>query len=208
MKRSYFILFVCIICSSLYALSDTDSIKESYYKSYSYEKMGNYTDAIKVLEYLYNQYPDGYTLNYRLGYLEFLNLHYANSLHYYEKAMKLQPTALDAKTGYLSVLIAQEKFEKAETIAYQIVNSDYYNYYGNLNLSYIFRMENKLDLAEQISLKMLAIYPIDTSFLNEYGIINFYQENYDKSASLFESVIILDPENVTAKEFLNVLSQK
>jgi len=64
-----------------------DEIKNAYYRSYQYEKSGNYEDAIKSLMPVYNKYPDGYTLNLRLGWLYYLNKKYANSIYHYEKAM-------------------------------------------------------------------------------------------------------------------------
>ncbi len=61
MKKLLILLAVC-----LFAFSNKD-IQNLYYKSYNYEKMGDYKDAIKVLIPLYKKYPKGYTLNLRLA---------------------------------------------------------------------------------------------------------------------------------------------
>ena len=60
-------------------------IKKAYYDSYNYEKMGDYKDAIKVLIPIYNKYPNGYTLNLRLGWLFYLSKKYQNALDHYKK---------------------------------------------------------------------------------------------------------------------------
>lgn len=190
-----------IISSFIIGFSDAD-IKTAYSQSYRYEKMTNYDDAIKALYPLYNAFPQGYTLNLRLGYLHTLNKQYANAIEMYQKAIKIAPSALDAKLGYAYVLMIQEKFDQAEAVAIQIVNMDYYNYYGNFRLAYCLRQQGKLDLAQQVVVKMLAVYPIDGLFLAEYGKIKVSKKEVDAAKQLFQSVLILDPENVEAKAYL------
>jgi len=196
------ILLSLFICTALFALTDQE-IRDAYYKSYNYEKMANYTDAIKAILTVYNEYPEGYTVNLRLGWLYYLNQNYANSLERYEKAIKISPYSIEAKLGHLLPLLAQERYGDVEKEAFQILNVDYYNYYGNMRLVFALRMQQKLDMAEKIALKMLAIYPIDISFLTEYGLIKFARGEKDTAVKLFYDILILDPENVTAKQFLS-----
>lgn len=195
------ILLSLFICATLFALTDQE-IRDAYYKSYNYEKMANYTDAIKAILTVYNEYPEGYTVNLRLGWLYYLNQNYANSLERYEKAIKISPYSIEAKLGHLLPLLAQERYGDVEKEAFQILNVDYYNYYGNMRLVFALRMQQKLDMAEKIALKMLAIYPIDISFLTEYALIKFTQEEKDTAFRVFYDILILDPENVTAKSYL------
>ncbi len=183
------------------ALTDAE-IWEAYYKSYNYEKMENYQDAIKALLPVYTAYPDGYTVNIRLGWLYYLNKKYANSLEHYDNAIKSAPYSLEAKLGRLLPLLAQEKYDQVETEAFMILNVDYYNYYGNLRLIIALRMQGKYDVAEKIALKMLTVYPIDILFLTEYGLIKSAQGDTDTAVRVFNDILILDPENVTAKAFL------
>jgi tetratricopeptide (TPR) repeat protein len=195
------ILISLLILRSLFALTD-EEIKDAYYKSYNYEKMENYTDAIKAIMPVYNDYPETYTVNLRLGWLYYLNQNYANSLEHYGKAIKISPYSLEAKLGELLPLLAQERHGDVEKKAFQILDVDYYNYYGNLRLVYALRMQQKLDVAEKIALKMLAIYPIDVSFLSEYALIKFARGEKESAFKLFYDILILDPENVTAKSYL------
>jgi tetratricopeptide (TPR) repeat protein len=199
MKR--IILISLLVLTNLFALSDQE-IKDAYYKSYNYEKMGNYTDAIKAIMPVYNNYPKTYTVNLRLGWLYYLNENYANSLEHYRKAIKISPYSLEAKLGELLPLLVRERYGEVEKKAFQILDADYYNYYGNLRLVFALRMQQKSDLAEKIALKMLAIYPIDVSFLTEYALIKFAQGEKDTAFKLFYDILILDPENVTAKSYI------
>jgi tetratricopeptide (TPR) repeat protein len=206
MKFIITILAIIIFTHPVFALK-TGKIQSSYYKSYNYEKMGNYNDAIKALQIVYSKFPKGYTLNFRLGYLYFLNKNYTNSITHYKKAIQSAPYSVEPKLGLMSVLIAKSSYEKAEEIGLQVLNADYYNYYGNLRLAYILRLENKLELAEKILLKMLGLYPIDVPFLTQYGILKYINKKYSEATQIFYDILILDPENVTANEYILLLEK-
>lgn len=178
-------------------------IQEAYYKSYNYEKLQDYENAIKAIMPVYKEYPNGYTLNLRLGWLYYLNKNYANSIFYYDNAVKIAPNAVEPKLGSLLPLLAQKRYPEAETIASQILLIDYYSYYGNLRLAYSLRMEGKFPLADKVVDKMLVLYPTDVSFLTEKALLYVAQKNMDEAIKLFSDIIILDPENVTAKYYLN-----
>jgi len=194
-------LCLLILSSNLWALTARE-IAQSYYKSYNYEKMGNYGDAVKAILPVYQEYQKGYTVNLRLAWLYYLNKNYANSLEHYENAIKIAPYSLEAKLGHLMPLLAQEKYQQVEKESFEILNRDYYNYYGNLRLIFALRMEKKYDSAEKIALKMLALYPIDVSFLTEYALIKYGQGEKKTAIQTFNNILILDPENVTAKKYL------
>jgi len=179
-----------------------EKIKEAYSKSFQYEKIGRYKDAIKALSAVYNEYPDGYTINLRLGWLYYLSKRYANSIFHYEKAIKINPYSIEAKLGYTLPLLAQERFSDVEKVCYQILYTDFYNYYGNLRLSYVLRMQKKYDLAEKVSKKMLYIYPTDINFLTELGIIEYLKGSKKEAIKIFKNILILDPENSTAKKYV------
>jgi len=195
------VLIILLLINSSYAL-DYQEIKKSYYRSYQYEKTGDYENAIKALMFVYNEYPDGYTVNLRLGWLYYLMKRYANSVFHYKKAIKAAPYSVEAKLGYTLPLLAQKKFSEVESICYQIINTDFYNYYGNLRLSYALRMEKKYETAIKIAQKMLALYPTDVNFLIEIALSKFSLGKKEEAKKIFLDVLILDPENITAREYL------
>jgi tetratricopeptide (TPR) repeat protein len=180
-----------------------EDIKEAYYKSYQYEKVQDYENAIKSIMPIYKKYPKGYTLNLRLGWLYFLWGKYANSLHHYGEAMKINPYSIEAKLGYTLHLMAQGKFSEVEKLCYQILSVDPYNYYANLRLVRALKQQRKLDVALKVVNKMLAVYPTDVSFLTELALIKYSSGSKEEALSIFRDILILDPENVVAKEYLN-----
>ena len=194
-------LLLLLVSANLLALTDAE-IREAYYKSYNYEKIQNYNDAINTLMPVYNEFPNTYTVNLRLGWLYYLSTNYANAISHYDRSIKISPYSLEAKLGRLLPLLAQHRYGEVEKEAFQILNVDYYNYYGNLRLAYALRMQQKFDVAVKITQKMLAIYPIDVQFLTEFALGKIGLGETDEAMAVFSNILILDPENVTAKSYL------
>ena len=177
------------------------NIKQIYEKSYNYEKMGDYKDAIKVLIPLLQKYPNGYTLNLRVAYLFFLNKNYANAIKYYEKASAILPYSLEPKLGLARVYLAMGKYDNAINVANTILKTDYYNYYGNYYLARALYYKKDYKNALAITNKMLTLYPTSVLYLTLLGEIYW---NIDKKTAvkIFNDLLILDPNNVVAKSYL------
>jgi tetratricopeptide (TPR) repeat protein len=193
-------LFLLVFVSSLFAITP-EEIQEAYHKSFNYEQIEDYENAIRSLSSVLDEYPNGYTVNLRLGWLYYLLGRYANSIEHYQKAVQIVPTSLEAKNGLMLPMLAQNKYGDAVSIAYQVVSVDHYNYYGNMRLAYSLRMEKKYDQAEQILNKMLAVYPTDITFLTELALVKYNQGDKEKAGNLMWDVLTLDPENETAKNY-------
>jgi tetratricopeptide (TPR) repeat protein len=201
-------LLVTLLFNTISFSLTYEDIKNAYQKSYLYEKIGDYADAVKALMPVYKAYPNGYTVNLRLGWLFYLLKKYDNSEFHYRKAIKAIPSSVEAKLGLTLPLMAQQKWQETERVIYQILKTDYYNYYGNLKLCYVLEQEKKYPLMQTVALKMLAIYPTSVPFLVYLAKSYYYLGNKEKAVKLFKDVLILDPENVTAKEFLQKVEKK
>ncbi|ADY73507.1 Tetratricopeptide TPR_1 repeat-containing protein [Desulfurobacterium thermolithotrophum DSM 11699] len=202
MKLMLNIVTALILSSSLAYSMTYEEIKNSYEKSYMFERQRDYTDAIKALMPIYQSYPNGYTVNLRLGWLYYLLKKYANSEYHYKKALKVIPTSVEAMLGLSLSYMAQERWNDVESLMYQVLKVDYYNYYGNLRLCIALRKQKKFSISETVARKMLSIYPTDVNFLNELAISLYSQGKKSYARSIFKDVLILDPENVVAKTYL------
>ena len=178
------------------------NVRAAYHRSYTYEKTQDYGNAIKSILLVYRKYPNGYTVNLRLGWLFYLKGAYANSLQHYQKAVKTLPSSITPRLGYTLPLIAQKKWTAVEQTLNQILKVDFYNYTANLRLSYILRMQKKFDLAEKVIKKMLAFYPSDIALLGELALIYQAKGNLKGTENLYRDILILDPENTAARAFL------
>ena len=192
---------------SVNAIND-DTPDLSYSKSYSYERVGDYNNAINSLSPLYKKTPDDYILNLRFGYLYYLQGNFSNAKFHYLAAKKISPNAFSPQLGMMRISNIKEEFDNSEALGYSIIKNDLYNYYANLYLSYALRKNKKFDASAEIDKKMLDVYPDDTTFLLEYGLLKFQQKNYKKTKEILSLLLILEPENVSAKEVLSQINQQ
>jgi len=181
--------------------AEFEEIKSQYFKSYDYEKVGRYSEAIKVLAPLYKKYPKGYTLNLRFGWLFFLDKKYNDAIKYYKKASLVNSFALDPKLGLIRVYLATYSYKKAESVAYEILKMDYYNYYANLYAVQALISQKKYDIALSMVRKMLALYPTDVKFLEQLAIV-YKATNSKYLKQVYEDILILDPNNVFVRSNL------
>ncbi len=207
-SRAHLALFFLSLffCQLSRAAVPTDAeIRDAYHKSYRYEKAQNYADAIKALAPVVDAYPTAYTVNLRLGWLNYLTGGFATARKHYETAIKAAPDSIEAKLGHTLPLMAQEKWDDAAAVARQVLRIDPSNYTANLRLAYVLRLQKKFDAAEQILNGMLVLYPTDISLLTEFALIKLAKDNKPEAKRVFNDILTLDPENVTAKAQLSKL---
>jgi len=174
-------------------------ILECYTTSHSHERTQNYDDAISALAPLRRNNARDYTLNLRLGWLYYLSGNYANSRQYYQRAAVVSRSSVETRLGYMLPLLAQERYEEVESVARQVINIDYANYYANLRLAYALRLQKKHDQAEKVLDQMLLLYPSDVSFLTELGLVKEAQNEPQAARQIFYDVLTLYPDNATAR---------
>lgn len=195
--------FVLALLITVSLWSYEDFVQKAYYDSYNYEKMENYPDAIKAIQVVYERYPKVYTPNFRLGWLFYLNKNYANAIEHYEAAITIVPTSAEAKLGLIQVLQAQGKQDEAKRLIYDILQSDLYNYFANRYLVTSLNATGEYDPSLKVIYKMLAYYPTDVFFLTKLAQIYAQQKQTKLAESVFMDVIILDPVNPDAINYLN-----
>jgi len=194
-------LILLLAFSLLSSDEDFKSIKSAYFKSYDYEQVGKYKEAIKILSPLYKKYPKGYTLNLRLGWLFYLQKQYNNSIEYYKTASLANTVAFDPKLGLVRVYLATYSYEEAQTVTTELLKLDHYNYYANLYMAQSLIAQKKYEIAVKIINKMLALYPTDVLFLEQ--LLISYKATHNKYyKDVYESILILDPNNVLVRSTL------
>lgn len=179
-----------------------EQLRECFRRSHTYEATQEYANAIKALAPVFRSSPQSYTLNLRLGWLYYLSGSHANAAQHYGQATKVAPGAIEAELGYLLPLLAQGRWEQAETVATKIIKVDYCNYYANLRLAYALRRQKKHDQAEKVANRMLVLYPTDVKLLTEMALTKLGQGDKASAAKLLSRVLLLDPENVAVTEVL------
>lgn len=193
-----FLLSLLLFVSIVSADQTQQSVRQSYLKSYDYERMGKYEEAIKVLIPLYKKYPKTYTLNLRFGWLFYLKGNFADAIGHYKKASLLKPYAIDPRLGLANVYLKTQNYSKAIPITLEILKIDYYNFYGNLYYIQALAAQKKYKLAKEVIFKMLSLYPTSVVYLEQLAHI-YKAEKSPYFKQTIEDILILDPNNVYAK---------
>jgi tetratricopeptide (TPR) repeat protein len=196
------IVLLAFLTAPVAATGQDLDIAGAYRRSLEHERTQDYQNAIRSLAPVYEAYPGGYTVNLRMGWLFYLNGNYNNAGAHYDVATTAAPAALEPKLGHLLPLLAQGRWAEAEGLAYQVVSVDHYNYYGNLRLAVALRMQGKVEQAYQIALKMVSAYPTEIPYLVELAQVEDARGKKDEAKRLFGEILILDPENQTARRYL------
>lgn len=201
------IILLISVTGTLAELSP-EKINEAYHQSYTLEKAQNYLKAIEVLTPVIKSYPNGYTINYRMGWLTYLQGNYANALNYYRKALAVYPASVEVLNCISLVHKARLDWKKVEEENYKILKIDYFNLTANYWYIEALQIQKKYEQAEKVCHKVLAVYPTAVNFLYLLGVNCYQLGKKDEARSYFGSVYTLDPYNVGAKEYLELLIDK
>lgn len=188
-------------------MSDSQ-VKECYYSSYELEKQARYSEAGKALADVIKHYPNGYTVNYRMGWLSYLNGKYADAMSYYNKALAIYPSSVEVLQSIVLIGVARNDWVRVEDQVKKILKIDYYNQTANYWYSYALREQGLYKESVQVMERMTYLYPTSTSYLIEYGKSQFALKEYESALQLFNSVLILDPYNQDAVEYLKKLEKR
>ncbi len=195
MKR--ILLTISLISIFAYGLN----IKNIYLKSYNYEKMSDFKDAIKVLIPLYKKSPNRYFINLRLGWLFFLNKKYENSIKHYKKALIAEPNSIEANLGLLKSYLNSGDATNAIRVGNIILKNDLYNFYGNYNLILALKQKQNYSQALKLTRKMLSLYPTSVIYLEQLANL-LSKKNMQQAKKVYQYILILDPNNIIAKQYL------
>jgi tetratricopeptide (TPR) repeat protein len=196
------LLLLGTVSTSSWADFSKQEVQAQFASAYQSQGLGRYEDAIKALTVVYLNYPKHYFANLKLGYAYYLNYQYANARHHYQIAHESQPSAHAPFLGLMNIALAQKDYQQVEKYGFDLLKHDLNNYYGNLKLSYALIEQHKDALAQTLISKMLAYYPEDIAFLQMQAQLYLKQDNLVAAKEVYEVILILDPNHVTAKYYL------
>jgi len=198
----FLVIFWIGLTNSFAEEMTTEAIKACYSQSYQHEAQKRYEDAIVDLKPVYLNFPNTYTINYRLGWLYYLNQNYANAINHLNQATAVSPQSAETIKVLIYINKAQANWIVVETLSVQLLKQNYYSVSGNFWYAVALKMQGKYALAIKIVNKMLALLPTSESFLQELGENLFLSKYVDDSQSLFTNMLILYPLNRTALYYL------
>jgi tetratricopeptide (TPR) repeat protein len=202
MKRiAFLILAVCILLSGTIVFAADlpwSEVAAGYYRSYEHEQQKQYGEAIRDLEAVQKTYPNTYTVNYRIGWLYYLDKNNSKAMEHLKKALVISPNSVEVMNTITLVHVAEADWHKVEEQSLRVLKADYYNLTGNYWYSHSLKMQKKYNYAIKVDRKMLSVYPTSTVFLQELGENLLLDNKKEESAAVFSSLKVLIPGDTTA----------
>ncbi len=208
MKKSGLIFFLALILAAyglpLHAADlNRSETAAAYYKSYDHERRQNYEAAIKDLSAVYGANPNDYLVNYRMGWLYYLDRNYSEAIKHLKIALAVSPESIEVMNTIIPVYSAQADWPKVEAQSMAVLKIDFYNLTANYWYSHSLRMEKKYGPAIKVDRKMLTVYPTSATFLQQLGENLFLDNKKEESLSVFRKLKLLWPSNTVADQYLN-----
>lgn len=176
-----------------------DNAETAFSKSYSFEYDTQYSKAIESLLALKSE---SYEVNFRLGWLEYLNKDYANAEKYYKKAIELEPSSVEARFGEVLPLAALGNMNNVLAIYFDILKLDPNNSIANYRIGYIYYSKKDYTNAFTYVSKVIKSYPFDFDSNLLAGKIMLDQGKKPEAKNYFLKALEYNPQSEDAKNAL------
>ena len=204
MKSIITITLLLVFSISNISANNSDEKLTAFNKSVSAEEIGNYENAIKILNEIYKDYNDDYLINLRLGWLNYLKKDYVNSQKHYNEALKICDNCIEALLGLTYPLSALNKWGEVEGVYKRILDVDENNYAANLNLGKINYNSASYLNAKIYFEKIYENFPSDVETTVYLGWTFYQLGNSSNANDFFTDALINDPDNSSALEGVNL----
>lgn len=202
MKATF--LLLCITLSLvLKAQVSYDKQLSAFSQSYIQEKNGDYSQAVKIMKDVYDE--KSYEVNLRLGWLTYLLGNYTESAGYYNKAIQLQPLSEEARLGYVLPASAMGNWDAVLREYLNILENNPYQTTILYRVGNIYYARNDFNKAFTYFEKLVNLYPFSYDGLLMFAWTNFKLGKYKEAKILFQKVLLLSPDDVSAKEGLSLI---
>lgn len=191
--RKYFVMFLLVVSAISYAQTATQN---AFYKSYEHEKNGKYTQAIQELKTVYT--PGDYFINIRLGWLYYLAKQNNESLKFYNMAIQLKPTSIEAKFGSVKPLSAMENWEKVKLQYQSILKIDPRNTVAAYWLGVIHYNRKEFQSADRLFQMVVNLYPLDYDSVIMLAWTKLNLGKKVEAKTLFNHALTLRPKDESA----------
>jgi tetratricopeptide (TPR) repeat protein len=182
---------------------DYENEVKAFKESYTLEYKGDYTGAISKIKEIYRD--NSYEQNLRLGWLNYMAGNFNESISFYSNALKLMPYSEEAKFGIIYPYSALGKWSVVEEYYKKILETSPNNTTALYKLGMIYYGRADYLTAYKYFKKVVDLYPFSHDGLLMYAWTNFKLKKYREAKILFYKVLMLNPNDSSAKEGLGYL---
>lgn len=183
-------IFICWISVQAQGL---DRQIDAFRKSYQLEAAGEYNKAIQALREVYDE--QSYETNLRLGWLCYQAGLLTESISYYNKAISLRKTSIEARMGLVLPLSTMGSWDAVLKTYLEILefNPAHDVVLYRTGLIYYNRQDYKT--AYNYFEKLLNFYPFSYDALVMSGWTNFQLGKYTEARHLFQKALLYYPDD-------------
>ena len=194
------LLLTIIFTTGIFVANSQTSVTDAFSKSYTYETNQEYTKAIATLTAVYD--ATSYTINLRLGWLNYLAGEYTKSQNYYKKAIELEPNSIEARMGYVSPTSAMQNWDDVVKTYSSILTLDPNNSTVNYRMAYIHFVRKEFEKAAAYAEKVVKLYPFDYDANYLLGQIEVSQGKIKEAKTHLNRALEYNPSSTEVKSLL------
>ena len=167
------------------------SLREAFKKSYDAEYQLKYQKAIDELTEVYD--ASSYELNLRLGWLNYKNNRWTESVTYYKKAIAKMPMSIEAKLGIVNALAGLDKWDEIIAMYRSILKIDPYHAIANYRLALIYYNRSDFGNSWNYLKNYINVYPFDFDGNSLAGWIKYSVGKIEEAIVFFRKALLVNP---------------
>jgi tetratricopeptide (TPR) repeat protein len=194
-----------ILMSASNSFSQSNSTADAFSKSYQSETKSDFKGAIETLKQVYDK--SSYETNLRMGWLYYKAGSYKESQTYYQLAIDLKPSAIEAKFGYVYPAYALGNMNEVVAQYNKILTIDPQNTTANYRMGMISYDKKDYQVAYKYFEKVVSLYPFSYDALIMYAWSSYRVGKKEDAKILFDRVLCLSPGDKSALEGLSYVKK-
>ncbi len=203
MKKTLFLLVVASLAFLRLSAQSTDQqTRSAFQKSYELEAAGLFGKAIESLTALKDE---GYEVNLRLGWLNYLLKQYGESAACYRKAVKIKNSSIEGRLGLVQPLAALNAWDEVLKTYDEILGVDAQNSTALYRSGYIQYTRKDYAKASRYFEKLANLYPFDYDSVHMLAWAKLRLGLNTEAKALFNRALLIQPSDKSALEGLSLI---
>ncbi len=176
------------------------------YQTQHYDSLISDTDRALEL------FPNQSAIWYYQGMGYFLKKNYTKAVRSLEQAKKLSSSQVEIKTMSLSLLGDSynelKNYQKSDEAYEEVLKLDRNNEHALNNYSYFLSLrKEKLDVAKELSERLMKKYPGNPSYIDTYGWVLYQLKDYENAKKYLEVAVATKKDGTLLEHYGDVLYQ-
>jgi len=200
LKRT--LLFCLFLFGTDIAFAQSNPVlQRAFRNSYNDELNKNYTAAINDVSPYYSD--NNYEINIRLGWLHYLNQNYNASQSYYQKAIAIRPSSVEAKFGYVKPLSFLQSWDKVLQLYLDILKIDPENTQACYWAGVIYYNRKQYEPATKYFKVVATLYPFDYDGNHMLGWSLLMSGKKAEALAYFNMALLIKPGDESSTDGVN-----